>query len=136
MAHTHRTGHICPACSTVSESRDDLRLVQVGPDGLQVLLDATAYDLRSVQKAAYYFGDRCHILIRTPSTDTIEVALKAKNTLENAEFLAGEFCNAVLDQELRRIILEETKGIRDLLLAQAFSKTNLIAPDLDTLDPT
>jgi hypothetical protein len=48
--------------------------------------------------------------------------------------MAGEFCNEVLDQELREIIAEETVGIRDLLLAQAFSKTSLIDPELETCD--
>jgi hypothetical protein len=48
--------------------------------------------------------------------------------------MAGEFCNEVLDQELRETIAEETAGIRNLLLAQAFSKTSLIDPELETAD--
>jgi len=36
-----------------------------------------------------------------------------------------DFCNEVLDQELRERVVREMTGIRNLLLAQAFSKTAL-----------
>jgi len=48
--------------------------------------------------------------------------------MENFDFLAGEFQNEVLDQELREAVAEETKGIQNLLLAQAFSATSLLDP--------
>jgi len=108
-------------------------IARADADGLRVRFDCRAYDLLSIQKAAYKFGDRCHVLISPDEENTyVDVVLQAKRTLDNPRFLAGEFCNEVLDQQLRQIVAKETAGVRDLLLAQAFSRTNLITPELDS----
>lgn len=39
------------------------------------------------------------------------------------------FQQALLDQDLREIVSEETEGVRNLILAHAFSKTTLIKPE-------
>ncbi len=108
-------------------------IARADADGLRICFDCRAYDLLSIQKAAYKFGDRCHVLV-SPDVDNsrVTVLLQAKRVLDNPKFLAGEFCNEVLDQQLRKVVAEETAGVRDLLLAQAFSKTNLITPELDS----
>jgi His-Xaa-Ser system protein HxsD len=58
--------------------------------------------------------------------------MKPKESAEPIDKLVGEFCNEVLDQDLRETVAEETTGIRNLLLAQAFSKTSLIDSELET----
>jgi len=116
----------------MSGSHTPAEIMYAESDGLKVIFDSCAYDLVSIQKAAYKFGDKCHILVNTDEDKHVIVRLSAKRIIDNPRFLAGEFCNEVLDQHLRKIVLEETSGIRDLLLAQAFSKTNLICPDLDS----
>jgi His-Xaa-Ser system protein HxsD len=90
--------------------------------------DARIYRLTAVKKAAYKFGNRCHIQIEAVGEHQTRVVLRAKGTMENFRFLAGEFQNEVLDQELRETVTDETKGIQNLLLAQAFSATSLLDP--------
>ena len=116
----------------MSGGSPESEIVCAEADGLKVVFDCCAYDLVSIQKAAYKFGDRCHILVSTDDEKHAIVRLRAKRTIDDPRFLAGEFCNEVLDQQLRKIVADETAGIRDLLLAQAFSKTNLVSPDLDS----
>jgi His-Xaa-Ser system protein HxsD len=101
-------------------------------DGTQVVtFDSTIYRPNAIKKAAYKFGGLFYVLI-TQLDRATEVRLKPKESCSSPDALVGEFCNEVLDQELRETVAEETAGIRDLLLAQAFSKTTLIDPELET----
>jgi His-Xaa-Ser system protein HxsD len=78
-----------------------------------------------VKKAAYKFGDRFHVLIETVEPGKARVVLRAKAQMDDPKNSAGEFCNEVLDQELRECIGSETDAVRNLLLAHAFSRTSL-----------
>jgi|ERR1017187_1951987 His-Xaa-Ser system protein HxsD len=102
------------------------------PDGTRVVtFDAAVYRLNAIKKAAYKQGGLFYVLISQQDNAT-EVRLKPKESSTSLDALVGEFCNEVLDQELRETIANETAAIRDLLLAQAFSKTTLIDPELET----
>ena len=102
------------------------------PDGTRLLtFDTSVYRLSAIKKAAYKFGGHFYALVEQHEHIT-EVRLRPKESCASPDTLAGEFCNEVLDQELRETIAEETAGIRNLLLAQAFSKTSLIDPELET----
>jgi His-Xaa-Ser system protein HxsD len=104
------------------------------PDGsLVVRFDQAVYRLSAVKKAAYKYGGLFHILIEDNGKYS-EVLLNPKAECATPEASAGEFCNEVLDQELREQIAAETGGIRDLLLAHSFSKTSLIDLELETAD--
>ncbi|HEV2292255.1 MAG TPA: His-Xaa-Ser system protein HxsD [Tepidisphaeraceae bacterium] len=88
---------------------------------VRVELELAVYSLAAIKKAAYRLGDRCHVRIATTREDTVVVHLTPKRSIDNARFLAGEFQNELLDQDLREIVAQETEAIRNLLLAQAFS---------------
>ncbi len=109
-----------------------VQIATAQPEGLVVRFDTGLYRPIAIQKAAHKFGDRCHVLVRNCNDKQIEVVLKAKRPLDNPEFIAGEFCNEVLDQELREVVHEQTSGIKNLLLAHAFSNTALINEEFDT----
>ena len=96
--------------------------------------DPAVFRPEAVKKAAYKFTDRCHVQIEVASAGALRVTLRAKRVLDDPEFLAGEFRNEVLDQDLRETIAAETVGVRNLLLAQAFSATSLVDPAGDTGD--
>ena len=50
----------------------------------------------------------------------------SKLTQRQCEFYVDQFKKEILDQDLRESIKRETEPVRNLVLAQAFSKTNLI----------
>jgi len=85
---------------------------------LVIDVDTSLFCLSAIKKAAYKFGDRCHIQLGASEGGRISVTLKPKRASDNLEFLAGEFHNEVLDQDLREIVAQETEGIRNLLLAR------------------
>jgi len=97
-----------------------------------VELDTSLYRLSAIKKTAYKFGDRCHVHLDALDGGRVRVALRAKRVTENMPSLIGEFQNELLDQELREVVAQETEGIRNLLLAQAFSAISLIDPQGDS----
>jgi len=104
------------------------------PDGtLVVKFDHGIYRPSAVKKAAYKYGGLFSILI-TDSEKYTDVSLKPTSNCQNPDEAAGQFCNEVLDQELREEIAAETRGIRDLLLAHTFSKTSLIDSEVEAAD--
>lgn len=96
---------------------------------VQLEFDESIYRLSAVKKAAYQLSDRCHAHIDRGTEGRLVVALQSKAASYSADTLRGDFANAVLDYELREQIAEETIGIRNLLLAQAFSAVSLIPSD-------
>lgn len=83
--------------------------------------DPSVYRLSAIKKAAYRFGDRGAGIVDTLPDGHIRVVFAARNRSDSLDELKVDFCNEVLDQELRETIAAETSQVRDLLLAQAFS---------------
>ena len=88
--------------------------------------DASVYRLDAIKKAAYRFSDRCFAQIKSIDVNEVEVTLRSRKSDIDPDDLIGSFSNEVLDQELRATVAAETAGIRDLLIAQAFSATTLL----------
>jgi His-Xaa-Ser system protein HxsD len=93
-----------------------------------VCFDMSAYTADAIQRAAYRLSDRlsidlivdasvfrCHVHVSTPD-DQVETTL-------------ADFRNEVLDQVLRERIRRETEGVRNVILALAFSNTDLVDDD-------
>jgi His-Xaa-Ser system protein HxsD len=89
--------------------------------------DLSSYSLDAVQRAAYRLSDRasCEILVEEGA---VEVVLTPLGDGDVAEMVA-ELRNEALDQVLRERIREETRDVRNLVLALAFSRTGLIEGD-------
>ena len=94
-------------------------------------LNAQAYSLLAVQKTSYAFASRCVVIIGPATNDILPLSLVFPPTTTEAEALdvTRRFMQDLLDQELREKIGEETRAIRSLVLAHAFSRTNLIRRD-------
>ena len=98
------------------------------PSAIEIVIDTGIFRLAAVKKAAYRFGDRCHVAMDSADQSGVVVRLTPKNGAISAAALEGEFRNEVLDQELREVVADETLPVRNLLLAQAFSATSLLDP--------
>ena len=106
----------------------------IQPSEVILEFDTGVYRLAAVKKAAYKFGGRCHVQIEMPTENRAKVTLRPKRAEDDIRFIGGEFQNEVLDQDLREVVAEETLGVRNLLLAQAFSATSLLDPHGETAD--
>jgi His-Xaa-Ser system protein HxsD len=84
--------------------------------------------LEAIKKTAYRLADRTSIIIKVESESVAQVifTFKPQTTEAESQAILREFSNELMDQELRFTISEDTKGIRNLILAHAFSKSSLI----------
>jgi His-Xaa-Ser system protein HxsD len=90
-------------------------------------LATTIYSVDAIKKTAYKFADRTSIIISPESGTTVSVIFnfKEEDPTNSSERVIADFCNELLDQDLREIIKRETGPLRNLILAHAFSKTTL-----------
>lgn len=96
------------------------------PSSETVSFSSQVYSLDEIKRASYRFVDVMSVDV-TPSGDEILCTLNflhPRNADEIQEIL-NDFKIEVLDQDLRKAIAEETKEIRNAILAYAFSKTGL-----------
>jgi len=94
-------------------------------------LDLRVYRLTAVQKTAYKFAREFAAILGPVDGDLLATTFEFphRTTRDRAAAAMHAFFQELLDQELRERIAEETHAIRSLILAQAFSKTDLIRRD-------
>jgi His-Xaa-Ser system protein HxsD len=95
-------------------------------------IELCAHGKLPILKAAQKFTGTCYLKIDEATGDQIVISLRPKSG-ESKE-LYSEFLNELLEQDLRAQLLKKSEPIRQILIAQAFSKTNLIRPELDAAD--
>jgi His-Xaa-Ser system protein HxsD len=84
--------------------------------------DVLAHPVDVVQRAAYRFSDRISVeLVR--DGDTVVCRVFGRDGAPLSGELLHELRAEVVDQALRARIREETAGVRNLILAVAFSRT-------------
>lgn len=96
--------------------------------------DTAVYRLSALKKAAYKFSGQYRINIAVVEDGQATMTVSCADPSVGMQSVLSALQREVTDQELREVILEETVGIRNLLLAQAFSATSLIEPNVDTED--
>ena len=111
-----------------------------------IYLDPRIYSREAILKASYWCTETAYIQISPASSDNkfvIRITLKqSAPTLSNPQpvkisELVGEYCNSILDFELRRQVSVETEAVRQLILAKAFSESGVLedAPPGAISDP-
>jgi His-Xaa-Ser system protein HxsD len=78
-----------------------------------------------VFKAAYWHTDRLYLFFsRGHVPDQIHVEIRPKQDIaqEALEAVARDFCNAIIDYQVRQEVIAETGEIRDTLLRKAFGE--------------
>jgi His-Xaa-Ser system protein HxsD len=103
-------------------------IINASDGSISISFDINIYSLNALKKAAYKFTDRASVLICNAENSIMKVKFSFEKSIANElkEKLVHEFCNEVLDQDLRETIASQTEATRNLILAQAFSKTSLL----------
>jgi His-Xaa-Ser system protein HxsD len=91
-------------------------------------LSTAIYGLDAIKKTAYRFADKTSVIIQPGDGSTVSVVFNfvGKHAAHDPEKIIADFCNELLDQDLREIIKAETMPVRNLILAHAFSRTTLV----------
>jgi His-Xaa-Ser system protein HxsD len=121
----------------VSSEPEGIQFGLGSEDSAQIILDKCFYNKDAILKACYWYTDIAFIHVPESPAGKFVVSIKLKHnspTLENPkpisiEELVGEFCNSLLDFELRRQVEAETAPVRQLILAKAFSESGVLEED-------
>lgn len=95
---------------------------------VRMTIDLRTYRLSAVKKAAYRMADRFTAILGTIADEQLPIVFTFKPGVAEANVLKAVrlFFQELLDQDLREHVADETAPMRTLILAQAFSKTDLI----------
>ena len=88
----------------------------------EVFVPAAAYSLETIKRAAYRFIDRFSVELFPEETGCrCKVHFVSGTTPNKIEETLRDFYAELLDQDLRRLVASETKGVREAILALAFA---------------
>lgn len=87
---------------------------------LTLEVDKELYQKEAILFAAHKFIDRCYVDIDPSSEKYINVSFRPKNKDIMFDNIALEFCNELLDQQVRLNVEKSYGNIRDLIVKQAF----------------
>lgn len=93
---------------------------------MTITVDLAFYPLELVLRTCHTFTGRCFVVPRAAGHGHVAVELTPRDQDDSLRDLAGDFSNALLDCRLRALIAEETRPIRELLVAQAFCEADLL----------
>jgi len=102
-------------------------------DGIILIkLDQSLYEKEAVMAAAYKMTDSCHIIVKPLENSQLGIYFEPKvNQGENElQLIAKNYCNEVLDQQVRLDVEKQNGNIRDLLVKQAFSPIENIGNEI------
>lgn len=86
-----------------------------------VKLQKSFYEQEAVMQAAYKFTDSCYIKIDAVENGYVGIWFKAKPEADlNPDLLLCEYCNEVLDQQVRLDLEKRYGKIRDTIYRFAF----------------
>lgn len=97
-------------------------ITETEPGVFLVKLRKAYYEQEAVMQASYKFTNACFIKIDAVEEGYVGIWFKAKPQLTiNPELLLCEFCNEVLDQQVRLDLEKRYGTIRDTIYQFAFS---------------
>lgn len=88
-----------------------------------VTVDPAIYNTETIFRTAYWFTDRFYVYLSKQPDNLIGVELREKaETDASLDQACADFCNALVDFRVRKLVADETAHIRDALVTKAFAE--------------
>ena len=111
-----------------SPDMKDLKIpvVELGNGSFQVSVDMTFYSVDAITATSYKYTDRFYVHQQTSAeNDKIAtVILESKDGNVVDETVMKQYCNDLIDQQVRVITNKQFGHIRDLIVEEAFKPVN------------
>lgn len=78
------------------------------------------YDHEAILSAAHKFTDLCYIHITSINADYFGIFFSLKNSNADLNTCIKEFCNELIDQQIRHNLEKSNKSIKELIIKKAF----------------
>lgn len=98
---------------------------------VEVRIPRGTYSDAAVLRAVHRSTAGCFVQVEHEEPGTSVVQLRERRPGTDLERAGRQLLNDLLDEALREQVAAATEPVRHLILAQAFSKVNLLHPELD-----
>jgi His-Xaa-Ser system protein HxsD len=98
-------------------------------DSATIRLDARLYSKEAILRTSHWFTDVAYVYFPESSDGRFVIRVKLKPTDREPPRIGdvlGEFCNSLLEYELRRQVEAETAQVRQLILAKEFTESGIL----------
>ena len=92
---------------------------EIDNDKFQVVVDMSLYAKESLVAACYKFTDHFYVHQQTIG-DNVEVLFESKDGNAVTDVIVKQFCNELIDQQVRYNTNQQFGHIRDLIVEEAF----------------
>lgn len=102
-------------------------VVELGDGSFQVSVDLNLYAVEAITATSYKYTNRFYVHQQTASDNEkiVNVILESKdNNIVVSADVMRQFCNDLIDQQVRVITNEKFGYIRDLIVEEAFKPVN------------
>ena len=96
---------------------------KINNDKFQVVVDMSLYAKESLVAACYKFTDHFYVHQQTIG-DNVEVVFESKEGNAVTDVIVKQFCNELIDQQVRYNTNLQFGHIRDLIVEEAFKPVN------------
>ena len=97
---------------------------EIDNDKFQVVVDMSLYAKESLVEACYKFTDRFYVHQQTVE-NRIEVVFESKEGNIVTDTIVKQFCNELIDQQVRYNTNQQFGHIRDLIVEEAFKPVSV-----------
>ena len=118
----------------MSDETEGVQSELLSDSSVTIYLDPRIYSREAILKASYWFTKIAYIRIPESADTRLAIQIELKQTAPSLAIpnptsiqqFTKEFCNSLLDFELRRHVEIETAAVRQLIVAKAFSESGVL----------
>jgi His-Xaa-Ser system protein HxsD len=96
------------------------RVTMIERNKLIIKIDMSIYDKDAVLKTCYIFQDRCHTKVEPDTASVIKITLIPKKESSDLQLIEKQFCDELIDQQIRYENEMQFSDIRKMIVEQAF----------------
>lgn len=100
-------------------------IIELGDKGFLISVDLNIYSVDAVTSTSYKYTDKFYVHQQTSGDKILNVILEAKdNNIPITAEITKQFCNDLIDQQVRILVNRDFGHIRDLIVEEAFKPVN------------
>lgn len=107
--------------------KSKIPIVELGDGSFQVVVDLNLFTAEAITATCYKYTDRFYVHQQTAfdNDKMVNIIIEAKNNniIVSADIMK-QFCNDLIDQQVRVITNKKFGHIRDLIVEEAFKPVN------------
>ena len=103
----------------INSEEKGINITSTDKDSASLTLSVELYEKEAVFASIYLFGNRCYAKVTPEGDSFIRIDFSIREN-SNTSKLIAEFCNELIDQQIRRDLEKKFGTLRDIIVQHAF----------------